>query len=172
MKRRMKRMTTTTLALMGVCSIALAAWFVAGAIEGTGVTHAGKTTATVVPVKVVIKEGVTPTQEEPFEEITIENPAANKEVAVKALHFTITTGSEVACPASNFSVHGVQGFEIGKIEKGEEYVGGHVALVGAGVSMNLIGPLAATNYEFNLKMAANAPESCEGVEVKAKVVVN
>lgn len=169
--KRMKKLTVATVGLVGLFTAAALAWFVLGNIEGIGVTHSGKTTPTVVPVKVLIHEGVTPTQEEPFEALTIENPSSNaKEIEVQMLHFTITDASEVACPASNFSIVGVSGFEIVKLMKGEPYVP-HFALVGSGVSLNLIGP-EPSGYHFNLKMAATAPEGCENVEVKVKVKVN
>ena len=170
--KRMKRTVALTLTLVGLCSAALAAWFVVGAIEGEGTTHAGKTTPTVIPVKVTVKEGVTPTQEEPIEAITVENTANPKMIEVTSMHLTITTGSEAACPASNFSIvpDGPESFNPTGFWTGLEYKP-HYENVNGGESYNLVGP-GPTKEMANLKMAANAPTGCEGVEVKLHVVIN
>jgi hypothetical protein len=152
--KRMKRLSVTTVGLVGLFTAAALAWFALGVIEGTGVTHAGKGSPTNIPVKVVVAEGVTPTQEEPIEHIAIES-SDPQTIELTSMHFSITTGSEATCPASNFSIVGVSGFEVGKLVKGETYT-----------------PHYMNKYKFNLKMASAAPEACEGVEVKVHVVVN
>lgn len=170
--RRMKRLTVMTAGLVGLFTAAALAWFVLGSIEGTGTTHAGKETGTNIPVKVIVHEGVTPTQEEPIEAITVENTADPSMVEVTSMHLTITTANEVACPASNFSVvpTGTEHFEATKFWTGVEYKP-HYENVGAGETANLVGT-GPTREQANLKMASAAPTGCEGAEVKLHVVVN
>jgi hypothetical protein len=172
MKRHMKRLSVTTVGLVGLFTAAALAWFALGVIEGTGTTHAGKGSASIIPVKVVIHEGVTPTQEEPIEEITVENTANPNMIEVTSMHPTITTGNEAACPASNFSIvpDGPESFAATKFWTGVEERP-HYENVNAGESKNLVGP-GPTSEMANLKMAANAPTGCEGVEVKLHVVIN
>jgi hypothetical protein len=169
--RRRKIIGLTVGFTMTAC-IALAAWFVLGTIEGTGTTKAGKATATNIPVKVVIHEGVTPTQEEPIEAITVENTANPNMIEVVKMTPTITTANEAACPASNFSIvpTGAEHFEAVKFWTGIEYKP-HYQNVNAGESMNLVGT-GPTKEQANLKMAATAPSGCEGVEVKLAVKIN
>jgi hypothetical protein len=169
--RRRKIIGLTVGFTMTAC-IALAAWFVLGTIEGTGTTKAGKATATNIPVKVVIKEGVTPTQEEPIEAITVENTANPNMIEVVKMTPTITTANEVACPASNFSIvpTGPESFAPTKFWTGVEEKP-HYENVNAGETLNLLGP-GPTREMANIKMAASAPTGCEGVEVKMKVKIN
>jgi hypothetical protein len=146
-------------------SIAMAAWFTLGLIEGTGSTKTGKSTATTVNVKVVIHEGVTPTQEEPIEQVTVENTA-------NPMTPTITTSNEGACPASNFSIvpDGPESFAGTKFWSGIEEKP-HYENVNAGETDNLVGP-GPSREMANLKMSAAAPTGCENVEVKMKVKIN
>jgi hypothetical protein len=168
----MKRITIGTLSLVGLFTAAALAWFVLGNIEGTGTTKAGKATATIIPVKVVIAEGVTPTQEEPIEAITVENTANPNMVEVVKMTATITTANEASCPASNFSIvpTGAEHFEATKFWKGEEYKP-HYQNVQPGETYNLVGA-GPVKEQANLKMAAAAPTGCENVEVKLKVKIN
>ncbi len=170
--KRIKRLSVTTVGLVGLFTAAALAWFVLGTIEGTGVTHAGKGSATNVPVKVVIHEGVTPTQEEPIEELTIENTANPHMIEVTSMHLTITTGNEAECKASEFSIvpDGPESFNPTGFWTGVEYKP-HYANVDAGQTVNLIGP-GPSKWEANLKMSPTAPVGCENVEVKVHVVIN
>jgi hypothetical protein len=166
MKRRMKRTTIGTLSLVGLFTAAALAWFVLGTIEGTGTTKSGKATPTNIPVKVVIHEGVTPTQEEPIEAITVENTANPNMIEVVKMTPTITTANEVACPASNISIvpNGPESFEATKFWTGIE-VKPHFENVQPGESLNLVGP-GPVKEMANIKMAAAAPTGCENVEIK------
>jgi hypothetical protein len=170
----MKRITFGTLGLVGLFTAAAFAWFVLGNIEGTGTAKAGKATPTVVPITVVFHEGLTPTTEEPIEHITVNSPAGAPLIEAKKMTFTFTDSGEPTCAASNFSIipTGTGHFEPVNFWAGKEYVAGHYFNVGPGPSsFEVIGNTAST-WEANVRMAAEAPAACEGVEVHLKVKIN
>lgn len=157
----------TAVLTLALCGVALAVWYIQGAIEGTSTpTKIGKTTPpTVVPIKVAFAGStLTPGEKEPLE-LVIENtsPGAT-EVTFHNLAATVTSSNEAGCPKSNISITTANGFWQAALN-GTQSTATHVP---AGVSMNLEGAAA----EIKIGLSPTAPVACETALITVHVVAS
>jgi hypothetical protein len=153
---------------LALCGVAMAVWYLQGAIEGTSApTKAAKTTtATVVPVKVSFAaNALQPGEHEPLE-VTIENttPGAT-EVTFKRLTTTVTSSEEATCPKSNLIVSAASAFWKEVLE-GKQVTPTKVA---PGATYN---PNTAANALLQVELSPTAPQSCETALFTVKMVAS
>lgn len=151
-----KKAVATVFMTFALCGVAMAVWYLQGAIEGTSspTKIAKTTTATVVPIKVAFAAGaLEPGGQEPLE-VTIENtsPGAT-EVNFKNLTFTVASSSEATCPKSNIKISTTNGFWKEAME-GKQTTVTHIA---PGASLNLESVAAA----FKIELVPAATQACE-----------
>lgn len=150
---------------LALCGVAMAVWYLQGAIEGTSApTKVAKTTtATVVPIKVAFAAGaLEPGGKEPLE-LTIENtsPGAT-EVNFHNIALTVTSSNEAGCPKSDIKISTANGFWQQAIE-GKQSTMTHVA---PGASLSLESVAA----EFKIELIPAATQACETATFTIKAV--
>jgi hypothetical protein len=162
-----KKVYGTVVLTLALCGVALAVWYLQGAIEGTSApTKVAKTTtATVVPIKVAFAAGaLEPGGKEPLE-LTIENtsPGAT-EVNFHNIAFTVVSSNEAGCPRADLSISTVNGFWKQAME-GKQATMTHIA---AGASLNLESVAA----EYKIELIAAATQACETATFTIKAVAS
>lgn len=168
MFRNIRKKAIATVAMtLALCGVAMAVWYLQGAIEGTSApTKVAKTTApTVVPIKVAFAAGaLEPGQNEPLE-LTIENtsPGAT-EVNFHNIALTVVSSNEATCPKANIKISTANGFWKEVIE-GKQSTMTHVA---AGASLNVESVAAGLKIE----LVPAATQACETATFTVKAVAS
>lgn len=162
--RKLYGVVVLTLAL---CGVAMAVWYIQGAVEGTSAPTkiAKTTTATVVPIKVAFAAGaLEPGGKEPLE-VTIENtsPGAT-EVNFHNIAFTVASSNEAGCPKSDISISTANGFWKQAME-GKQSTMTHIA---PGASLNLESVAA----EYRIELIPAATQACETATFTVKAVAS
>jgi hypothetical protein len=151
---------------LALCGVAMAVWYMQGAIEGSSTpTKAAKTTTpTVVPIKVTFAGNtLQPGEHEPLE-VVIENtsPGAT-EVTFKRLTTTVTSSEEATCPKANLIVSAQSAFWKEVLE-GKQ---GTATKVAPGATYN---PNTAANAMLQVELSPTAPQTCETALFTVKMV--
>jgi hypothetical protein len=160
-----KKAAATVFMTFALCGVAMAVWYLQGAIEGTSAPTkiAKTTTATVVPIKVAFAAGaLEPGGKEPLE-VTIENtsPGAT-EVNFHNITFTVASSNEAGCPKSNIKISTANGFWQQAME-GKQATMTHIA---PGASLNLESVAA----EYKIELIPAATQACETATFTVKAV--